>query len=319
MPVIASVPSLADVNSTGNLPGFNEIMSEIGLPCSRCHRIPVHANGYHQCCPTGGEQPHPSTGYKHASAHDGSAACEGYLTNIDSAVSTPISSRSPSISGSGDALSSDYDDPTSCLCPTCGHNCRNPDHVKKEAKKDKEKRSRFEHAQTLQNDEDLFSCHFDWKPTNPQSAGNGNAAGVETPKIDLMRLSFFYSRLYLQRGLQEAIAADREKAWQEEMHREAADFLRKWQSTDERGRRPAGGTHAPYDPSFDGSWMELPDKRRPCRPVDGKDSAKKQPSRLCRTHPESRLNYIECRKKRRQAAFLERKAQFTAARKGLGA
>lgn len=229
----------------------------------------------------------------------------GYATNMVPASSTasaryniptPLNSRTPSISGSAaGAYASSIDTSDSRRVLESGPAHPHLKQGKKGNKNCKEQKARGDQGKVLRNAEDMFACNLGWKPSKPQNKSNGNSSGVDTPKIDLSRILFFLTRMSLEEGLARAIEEDREEEWKAEILHQIHMFLALWQpNSKEYPDRP--------DPAFDGSWMELPDKR-PC--VEGKKGDKR-----CSTHPESGMSHKECRKSRRQAAFEERRAAF---------
>lgn len=231
---------------------------------------------------------------------EGRMSSASSVVGLRSGVPTPANSRSPSVSVSADgSYDSSYDIPDERICTKCGFACGIPKHVKGEKKKGKEQKARKDQAVVLQNAEDMFACLFGWKPSKTQSAGNGSAAGVETPKIELLRILFLFSLAHLETGLLDAIKAGHEEAWKTEVRRELNASLARWQPTEEHPRGPS------HDPSFDGSLMELTDQQRPCHELKVK-GGKGRGSKRCGTHLDSGRTLVECRKRSVTAACDER-------------
>lgn len=261
------------------------------------------AGTYHQCTVMDDEPSFsPSLEQSYTTGPFRSLSSTPTVFDSRSELLTPVCSRSPSVSGSADggyASSTDVggDAREEIVCAVCGVACNIPDHVKVEKKKDKEKQARADQAEVLRNAEDMFHCFFNWKPSKAQSSGNGNAAGIETPKVDLQRLALFFANKFLESGTAQAIKDGGEEQWKQETLRGAERYLGRWQPPrGHPGRRLR-------DPSFNDTFLEQLDKR-PCRPW-GKNSDGRNP-KLCKTHPESGKEHVACRKDRRLEAYRDR-------------
>lgn len=276
-------------------------MSRIGLQvvCPRSNCSLPNADSRHQCF-TPDDHTSTASRYSQALATQGSMSSASSTIHGYSESSTPTSSRSPSISGSaGERSTSSTDVLGERTCNKCQGACSDPKHIQGEKKKGKEKKSRNDQARVLQNAEDVLLTILGRRPTKAQSAGNGNAAGVGTLKIEIFRIMGYVFNTHLEEEFLRAVEAGREEQWKAEMRASISTHLARWQSSDEHPRGP------PHDPSFDGTLMEMSDKRD-CAYADGSN-------KKCATHA-SGLNYVECRKRHRTADF-ERNKQVALARK----
>lgn len=291
----AHTHAFADLSSTQSLPSIIGLLSGLGPQCPICNLHLYQGNEpsqQHVCRTAGREHPSSSSGPISTAAHHEINSPAASATGGRTAYPSAPMSRSPSIVGSVRSSDSSDDVSDGRICSEHGFPCSDRKHVKGEAKKAKEKGARNNHAQIIQNVEDVAERYIDWKPFKALFSGNGNAAGVETPKVELLRIAQWGALQYFDQGRKGAIAAGREKQWIEETSEGLNRHLALFPEGENNIRRNA------YDPTFDGTLLQQKDKRR-CRPAAARGS------KLCVTHPELGYDHRECRKRHRQADFEE--------------
>lgn len=150
---------------------------------------------------------------------------------------------------------------------------------KREQKKQKEKDSREAMSNILQITEDLHQNYLDLRPDHPQSAGNGNEAGLEVVKIDNHRGNLCLLAYFLHRDHVKALEENRLEEWRKEMR----TVVNSWR---ERNNLT------------EGTWLDDPDGE----PFEACQHERK--SKFCHLHGHE--NHVRCRKDRLQKRFQDR-------------